>query len=224
MKLFIYIYAFLLASLPFVSHAKSQANDVHSDDIFKIIFVNAPNHQILINGIPKEVEDTFRANANISWINPGDYIRTENLRNRQDYKITHQSYKRMGANSLSNYIHKRYTGTKGDKDYSPYNTEGLYLSNFPWELLNGEVEIPVNLPIDDNNFYVLRSIPNDAVIIADIDSENGKIYITQEQLSDNGIHPDNIRNYSFCVQYIHDDVANTLTNDLTIEYIETYQY
>lgn len=224
MKPIIHLITFMLIFVSLECFAKVSANDIHNDDIFKIKFINASGQKILINGNKTQKNSTFRADSKITWANSGDYIRAENLRTHIDYKISGTEYKRLGATSLANYIHKRYTGTKGGRDNSDFESEGYYLSNFPWELLDGEVEIPVNMKIDDNNYYVLRSVPYDKVIVAQIDEDDGKIFITQEALTNEGILPIDIHNYTFRVVYIHDNSSTTLTDNFIINYIPTINY
>lgn len=223
MKLITYILLFLCVWVSFDCSAKSNLSDIRYDDMFKITFVNAPKHQIKIGDSFKRKNDTFRADSKITWLNAGDYIRATNQRTHNSYKVSGASFKRHGANDLANYIHKRYTGTKGNSD--AFTTEGEYLSQFPWELLDGEVEIPVHLPLDDNNFYAIKSIPgNDEFIRADIDSDDGFIFFYQKQFEDLGIAIENIHNYKFIVFYIHDNKSKTLTDDLTILNIQTPNY
>lgn len=225
MKYFTFILVFLCIWVSLDCFAKSNLSDIRLDDTFEITFVNAPKHQIKIGGIAKHKNETFRVDSKITWLNAGDYIKAKNLRTGQRYKVSGASFKRFGSNDLANYIHKRYTGTKGSRETDALTMEGEYLSQFPWELIDGEVEIPVNLPVDDDNFYVIKSIPgNDETIIAEIDSEESCIYISQKQLCDIGIKPENIHNYTFIVRYVHDKEYKTLTDKLTIEYLPTINY
>lgn len=198
-------------------------SDIKDTDEFIILFVNAPKGIIYINNKPHQKNDTFIANSIINWNNPLEYIKAKNLRTKSEYKICKADYEMASSKKLSDYIRKKYTGTKSNSDF---DSEGDYLSKTSWFMLEDEVEIPVNLPLGDgtSTIYKFFSIPGNIEIWAYNDVETNKIYITREQLEEKGINITDLSDYRFKVQYESEGQEHCLTLNLQIIYIPDYKY
>lgn len=201
----------------------SDAADIKDTDVFEIYFVNAPKGEIYINNQPLHVNSTFAANAVINWKNPFEYIRAKNLRTKKKYKICHADYKKINSKSLSDYIRKKYTGDKSESDYL---SEGNYLSQNFWYMVDDEVEIPIHLPLGDGTSCIFKffSIPDNKEIWAINDIEDHTIVLTREQLEEKDIDVNNLSDYSFKVQYEADGQDHALTLNFQIIYIPNHKY
>jgi len=208
------ILAFLLASA--VCFASQSAGDVQPNDVFTISFVNAANGEIKIGGVLKHKRESFRANSPIQWKLDRDYIEARNTRTNKPYKISAKSYRKESATSLNDFIRKKYTCDKGANDN--YNSIGEYLSRYPWDMIDDEVEIEIPLILDENHMIVFSSIPGNKAFYPDYDSEEQTIYITRQKLIEAGISIFDLEKLRFHVEYQVGDVSYGITDNLMLQY------
>lgn len=197
---------------------KTSKGDVNPSDQFQIDFVNTPNGKIVIGEKDLEKGGIFLASQTIRWQNKKNWIEISNTRTGYRYKVSGYSYDEVGENSLNNFIRKRYTASKGFDD--ALRSTGEFLSRYTWDIIDGELRIPINLQLDDSHGIILNAIPSNIEIVADYDDETNEIIITSEILSSRGIEPSKVGQYVFHVEYVHNGIRNALTDEFRMRYID----
>ncbi len=206
----------LIIGASFNCSAQYQQIDIQETDTCMITYVGTDNGRIKIGHQELKARDKFDVRQTINWVSDEHYLIADNIRTGETYKFCSKEYNEDYNNVLQWYRKKNYLSTKGLDDVDKCLSSTFYM-------IEDTVRIKSRMPIDNDRYYSIKSIPDNIEIILPYDDKTNEIVIYKQLLNDCNLDVFPIK---FHVEYIDETKKRpniALTNDMTIEYIPIKQ-